>query len=189
MSRFLAPLEYPLFQTQRIYWLYLLTALVFATIVYLYLKPRSKEGKRLHLLQYLFPKSIYLHKSAITDYFFFYINTIFQVAIIIPLFVGSSIAASQLNKRFLDNFMTSGSGILPEDHPGIRDTSELMVVNPKGIRNELLGDNRNVDYSLIGSNGISGWANIETGQQMLKMKISAGLNQINQFIQQQNTVK
>lgn len=116
LSRLLVPLEYPLFQNQRIYWPYLLTALGFAIVVYLLLKPRSSEDKRLGLFQYLFPKSVYLHQSAITDYFYFYINTIFQVALIFPLFVGTSVVAARFSKSLFDNWFAMGSGIVPGDH-------------------------------------------------------------------------
>ena len=116
LSRLLVPLEYPLFQNQRIYWLYLLTALGFAIAAYFLLKPRSNEGKPLGLFQYLFPGSVFLHQSAITDYLYFFINTIFQVALIFPLFVGTSVVAARFSKSLLDDWFAMGSGIVPGDH-------------------------------------------------------------------------
>ena len=116
VSHFLAPLEYPLFQNQRIYWLYLLTALGIAIVIYIFLKPCSNEGKRLGLFQYLFPKSIYFHKSAIVDYLYFYINALVQILVVFPLFVGTSVAATQLSKSLLDNLHVLENGIFPGNH-------------------------------------------------------------------------
>lgn len=116
VSQFIAPLEYLLSQSQRIYWLYLLSALGFAIIVYLLLKPSSSDGKRLGLFQYLFPKAVYFHKSAIVDYLFFYINTLVQILVVFPLFVGTSVAAARFSKSLLDDFYVLGGGIFPGDH-------------------------------------------------------------------------
>ena len=116
VSRLLVPLEYPLFQTQRIYWLYLLTAFGFAIVVYFFLKPRSGDGKRLGLFHYLFPKSIYLHKSAIVDYFYFYINTLVQIALVFPLFVGTSVAAARASKSLLEDVVALSGNVVPGDH-------------------------------------------------------------------------
>lgn len=127
ISRLLTPLEYPLFQNQRIYWLYLLTAFVFAIFVYLFLKPCSSEGKRLGLFQYLFPKSIYLHKSAIVDYLYFYINTIVQILLIFPLFVGTNVVVTHFSKSLLDDWVVVGSGIIAGNHVATIIVFTLLV--------------------------------------------------------------
>lgn len=118
LPHFLLPFKYPLFQDQRIYWLYLLTALGFAVAVYFWLKPRSPDGKRLGLFQYLFPKSIYLHRSAMIDYVYFYINTLVQMALLFPLFMGVSVVSSQFVRSTLDGWFVFGSGVIPGDHLG-----------------------------------------------------------------------
>ncbi len=115
----LVPIKYPLFQIQRIYWIYLLSAFCFAVVVYFILKPRSHEGERLGLFQYLFPKSIYFHKSAIVDYLYFYVNTLFQIALVFPLFIGASVAAAHFTQSTLKYWFSFGSGIISSDHVGV----------------------------------------------------------------------
>jgi len=67
-------------------------------------------------------------------------------------------------------------------HASIRDTSELMAVKPEGIRHGLLGDNRRADFSQVGANGVSGWASVAVGREMLRLKIEAGVGQIEGFV-------
>ncbi|MBN3560838.1 sterol desaturase family protein [Aliamphritea spongicola] len=64
---------YPLNTSQRIYWLYLLTSLLGALLVYLW-STRSQRRSATHFLRFLFPKKVWQHPSAWLDvrYFFFH---------------------------------------------------------------------------------------------------------------------
>jgi creatinine amidohydrolase len=74
-------------------------------------------------------------------------------------------------------------GEKPEDigtHAGIVDTSQLMAVNPSGIRNDKLaaGGDRNV----TGVTGNPTRASVEYGKKGLEMKIEAAVAQIRKLI-------
>jgi len=62
------------------------------------------------------------------------------------------------------------------NHASIRDTSELMVVHPEGVRKNLLKPGHGDDGS--GVEGDPTQANREMGEQMLDMKIRAAVQQI-----------
>lgn len=75
----LTPLTFPIFPAQRIYWLYLLSALTLAIAVYL-LRGRARHKFSLGgLFRFCFPGDIYLHPSSLLDYRFFLLNTILKV--------------------------------------------------------------------------------------------------------------
>lgn len=63
-------------------------------------------------------------------------------------------------------------------HAGIRDTSELMVVYPQGIRTVQLADNSQADFVKVGSDGDTTKASSILGQHLLELKISAAVDQI-----------
>ncbi len=75
--------------SQRVYWLYGLSALTLAIVCVVFQK--KSQGS---LFSYLLPKSLLLHPSALDDYLFFYINAIFQGVFITGLFSGFSIVVS-----------------------------------------------------------------------------------------------
>ena len=63
------------------------------------------------------------------------------------------------------------------NHAGIRDTSELLVAMPEGIRVDKL---RQTSQNK-GANGAYWKANPELGNEMLELKINAGISQIERF--------
>jgi sterol desaturase/sphingolipid hydroxylase (fatty acid hydroxylase superfamily) len=70
---------FPITSPTILNWIFLLSALVIAWWVYLN-SEASKTGRSLTgFKQYLFPKSIYLHESAIDDYKFYVVNALFLV--------------------------------------------------------------------------------------------------------------
>lgn len=73
------PFRYPLDINERIFWGYLLSSLFLAVAVYAYLRRHRPETTPSNLLGFLFPKKIYLHKSAIADYQFFLVDRIVYV--------------------------------------------------------------------------------------------------------------
>jgi creatinine amidohydrolase len=66
-------------------------------------------------------------------------------------------------------------------HAGLEDTSELMKINPAGIRNNLRGAYTERDYKTNGAMGDATKANATYGQQLLDQKINAAVNQISSF--------
>jgi sterol desaturase/sphingolipid hydroxylase (fatty acid hydroxylase superfamily) len=73
------PFRYPFDINERIFWGYLLSSLFLAVAVYAYLRRHRPETTPSNLLGFLFPKKIYLHKSAIADYQFFLVDRIVYV--------------------------------------------------------------------------------------------------------------
>ncbi|HEY8350989.1 MAG TPA: sterol desaturase family protein [Sphingomonadales bacterium] len=67
-------LEYFLKPFSRFHWPYLLTSLVFALLAWFIYEAREPAGKRKGLIQFLFPKSVWLHKSAILDYKYVFVD-------------------------------------------------------------------------------------------------------------------
>jgi creatinine amidohydrolase len=66
-------------------------------------------------------------------------------------------------------------------HAGIRDTSELLFVNPDGIRPNMIGLKAGMHLGKTGSNGDPSRASKEIGETMIKLKIDAALKQIKSF--------
>ena len=78
------PFRYPVDVTERIYWAYLLSALLLAFGFHTYLHANRPEAVPRSFLAYLFPKKIYLHKSAIADYQFFLVDRVVS-ALVLPM--------------------------------------------------------------------------------------------------------
>jgi sterol desaturase/sphingolipid hydroxylase (fatty acid hydroxylase superfamily) len=79
------PLRYPVDATERIFVGYLATSLALAVWVYIDLR-RHKADVPNSLFAFLFPKQVYLHKSAIADYKFYVVDRIL-FALVVPLFL------------------------------------------------------------------------------------------------------
>ena len=63
-------------------------------------------------------------------------------------------------------------------HAGIRDTSELMAVNPGGVRMDRLADSRALYRESTGADGDPARASAERGATLLQLKVEAALRQI-----------
>ena len=77
-ARLAFPIHELLSSTSRIGYFYQLTALVFAVGVWVHLRYVSKRTNR-SMVQYLFPSSVWLHRSAIVDYMYFVTNRLLWV--------------------------------------------------------------------------------------------------------------
>ena len=86
------PFVYFVQSTERVYWLYLVSALTIAVIVFVVCK--ENENKETSLFEYLIPIKILTHRSAINDYFFFYANVLFQGAFVVVFFSSLSVIVS-----------------------------------------------------------------------------------------------
>lgn len=77
------PFKIPFLASSQIYWLYVLSTILLATILYtLGLAHRDKEKS---LLEYLLPKEIYLHPSSIAQYKYFFLISLFEIFFVLPI--------------------------------------------------------------------------------------------------------
>lgn len=78
---------------ERIFWLYLISALILAFLSWAYyrylVKTKKPEKTSGDFFSYVFDKDVYLHRSAIQDYAYFFINAIFTFGIIAQLLLSS----------------------------------------------------------------------------------------------------
>jgi sterol desaturase/sphingolipid hydroxylase (fatty acid hydroxylase superfamily) len=91
------PFRYPVDVNERIFIGYLGTSLILAVGVFIYLRRNRPDAIPRSLLAFLFPKKVYLHKSAIADYQFFLIDRIVY-ALMVPIalvFTGPIIDATR----------------------------------------------------------------------------------------------
>ena len=91
LSKIISPFYYPFFSTQRIFWLYILGAVVLALWVY---RIQSSESGIKGFLRFCIPATIYKHKSAILDYKYYFVNRATFVILFLPMVIGSSTMAS-----------------------------------------------------------------------------------------------
>jgi sterol desaturase/sphingolipid hydroxylase (fatty acid hydroxylase superfamily) len=99
---------YILDPNQRLFWGYLLSALLFASVVYFVnlkkiIKSGSTQKKQQGLIAFLFPKKIFLARSALNDYGLFIVNKLFKAALfpfiiltMVPVALGISSAIEWL---------------------------------------------------------------------------------------------
>lgn len=98
------PFAHPLLSNQRIYFLYLLSALIPILIVYMRAHQHAEGGPLKGFFQACFPKKIMLHRSAIVDYQYYIINRILMIfisgAVIVSMPVVANFTAEFLTYRF-----------------------------------------------------------------------------------------
>jgi sterol desaturase/sphingolipid hydroxylase (fatty acid hydroxylase superfamily) len=78
------PFRYPVDGQERIFWFYLLSSLILALGLHAYLRRNRPDTVPSNPFAYLFPRKIYLHKSAIADYQFFLIDRV-MFALMLPV--------------------------------------------------------------------------------------------------------
>ena len=79
-------ISYPIDEGQRIYWLYLLSSVVFAAIIYLR-QSNNRQSLR-DFLRFLFPAAVWRHPSAWLDVRYFFFHQVFRL-LIYGIFLGS----------------------------------------------------------------------------------------------------
>ncbi|MDF0555524.1 sterol desaturase family protein [Kamptonema sp. UHCC 0994] len=83
LMRILSPFKEPFTQGSNVYWLYLFSGFGLATLLYRFKLTNQDNHK--NLLEYLFPKEIYLHSSFITQCKQYFATCWYTVFILIPL--------------------------------------------------------------------------------------------------------
>lgn len=107
------PLLYPANAGERVYFLYLLTALGFALLVY---ARRLQKNERLSLtgfLKYCFPAGIYAHRSARLDYWFFPINAFLFKGLVFGVLLAAVFAGADVIGHALYQWLTASFGATP----------------------------------------------------------------------------
>lgn len=104
MEKITLPFEYLNDPQQRIYWFYLASAFLVASIPYMVKKAKAPKGAYPGLFSYLFPKQIYFNQSAINDYLFFFSNTLFLALLITPAFSLLTINVANLVNSLLSDY-------------------------------------------------------------------------------------
>ncbi|MEA5617973.1 sterol desaturase family protein [Cronbergia sp. UHCC 0137] len=135
----LYPFKVPFLASSQIYWLYVLSTIVLATILYILgLTNRDKEK---NLLEYLLPKEIYLHPASITLYKYFFLISFFQILLVVPTIV------------FLEKFANIANQILIQ----ITGTNAPLIITSHQLEQKiifsifvaLLGDFANFLYHYL----------------------------------------
>jgi sterol desaturase/sphingolipid hydroxylase (fatty acid hydroxylase superfamily) len=109
-------LSYFVNTNKRIHVLYLLTSMILA--YYVYKKSRIKSS----FLKYLFPKKIWLSKSAFVDYSLFCFNSLVKIVLIGPYIIFGFYIAF-----YTDEFLTDSFGF-PKESIGITQTLVLYTI-------------------------------------------------------------
>ncbi len=86
LETLLLPFRYFVEPQQRIYWYNLLIAVFAASLLYVFNRDSGQRKTLVGLFSYIIPKNVYLHKSAINDYFYFFANTLLYAIFILPFF-------------------------------------------------------------------------------------------------------
>jgi len=95
LLQLVGPFVYPLLPQTRFYWLYVLTALLMAYIVYL--RAGSGHAPGVRFFDFLLPRSVYLHRSALVDYRYFIVNHFSFVFLLAPLLLSAPFVAGMTN--------------------------------------------------------------------------------------------
>lgn len=96
--------------SRRLYWIYLLTSLLLAGLVYWRLQPKSELNIK-GFIRFCFPKEIYLHPSAKLDYQLFIINNILAPGGLRLAWFETSLVASLVNNWLQETFDNFGGFI------------------------------------------------------------------------------
>lgn len=83
INKILYPVKQVLMPDSQFYWLYLLSSLLIAVMIYLFYFFKSEEKKS--FWEYCFPKEVFLHPSAILDYQNFLPMMLIKSFLIIPI--------------------------------------------------------------------------------------------------------
>src|SRR5262249_32274883 len=78
---------------RRVYWLYLLSALVIAGTIFVYQRRARGPGLLPSFFAFVAPRQVFGHRSARLDYWFFSLNTAISGLILAPLVAAPTVAA------------------------------------------------------------------------------------------------
>ncbi|WP_340122049.1 creatininase family protein [Methylobacter svalbardensis] len=111
LDQLTAPFALFFMNTDRIYWLYLLTAFAIAFFLFI-VRKQDYVNSGIGLMAYVFPKDIILHRSSMNDYLFFYTDMLFKGSFIVIFFSSLSFVVSYLTETNLNMLIPSFNGKL-----------------------------------------------------------------------------
>lgn len=92
---------------ERVYWLFLLSAAVIAFVVFFIKVPNARRRPTSGFFRFLFPKAVWLHPSAVVDYFYFVFNISLFSLVITPLMIGSN-EVGRAVRMFFERYLGVG---------------------------------------------------------------------------------
>jgi sterol desaturase/sphingolipid hydroxylase (fatty acid hydroxylase superfamily) len=114
--------------SNRMSYLYLLSALVIATIVYMVEKTRRGEAETVSLLRWMLPKRILMHPSAQTDFAFYVINKIVVTAIYGSVLATAPLSYGAITVLLERSFGAPTADLQPHFGYSILATAVILVV-------------------------------------------------------------
>lgn len=118
------PIRHFIEPQERVFVLYLGSGLLCALIVFALARRRDPAGTPRRLFDYLFPRRIYLHPSAIADYKFFLVDRILSF-LAVPYFVVLSVTIAGPCFSLLEAMF--GTATAPILHPGFATTLVITL--------------------------------------------------------------
>src|SRR5690242_3372524 len=103
LARLVDPLFMPVHPGERVYWLYLFSALALAACFYF--AQRKKYSSLRGLTRYCLPRRVLLHASALLDYRFFVVNRIVFGLLLLPALPAAALGAAAVARRVLEGFL------------------------------------------------------------------------------------
>jgi sterol desaturase/sphingolipid hydroxylase (fatty acid hydroxylase superfamily) len=73
----------PFIASSPIYWLYIVSALLLS--IFIYRLRSAKQDKQTNIIKYLFPKEIYWHPSAIVEYKYYFLASLLDIFVLLPV--------------------------------------------------------------------------------------------------------
>ncbi len=127
------PFLYVFHSGQRIYFLYLVAAIVMAFAVYVAAK-RKKDNDAQSFFSFCFPKEIYTHPSSILDYKFFFINRIAFALFLGTLVLSSTMVSAAVQSVLGSLFVAPGNdALIPIALAGVVLTLTVLLAQDFGI--------------------------------------------------------
>lgn len=99
VALFLLPLTYPGSSNQRIYWLYLVSAAIIGIVIFLAASSKRRSFSVSELFAFLLPKEVFVHRSAIVDYKYFFVDAIALTVFLGPLLFGAEFISEVIVKE------------------------------------------------------------------------------------------
>lgn len=111
----LYPLKQVLIPDSQVYWLYLLSSLFITLLLYLLHLTKTEEKKS--LLEYCFPKDVYLHPSAILDYQNYLPMALIKSFLILPIttVISATVIAGAVSSFLI--YLTGITTLFPVTEP------------------------------------------------------------------------
>lgn len=102
INEYLGIIMIPYTSSERLFWLYILTSILIAVLIYF-----KKKNHLSGVLNFIFPKEIYQHQSSKIDLYIILLQPIFNIGFIFPTSVLSIFLFSTTFRSVLDSIFTS----------------------------------------------------------------------------------